>query len=473
MKAIRDWGGVLETGLATIREQYQVPGDFPPAVEAAAAEAATRRPSGHVDRTGWHFVTLDPASSTDLDQAFHIEAAGDDWLLHYAIADVGFFVDPGGPIDVEAWARGETIYLPDGKANLYPRILSEGAASLLPDGDRPSILFTVRIAPDGITRLDGVERALVRSRAKLGYAHVTPDDLPAGLDAIHQRIEAAELARGASRVEPPQQELVEIEPGRFSLDFRPMAPAERSNASLSLATNLAVAQALSAHRTGLFRVMPEPGKMAIKRLRHTARALAIDWAQDASLDVFERSLDPNDPREAAMMLAVRRAGERASYAPFRDGETPWHSAVAATYVHATAPLRRLADRYVCLAALAVCNGEPVPAFVGEAFAALTPVMDRADSKAGQVDAAAIDLAEAVVLQCDVGKAFEARVTDIDQRGARLQLCDLPVVTRLDGEGLSPGDALTVRLTEADPERRLVRFVPIDGAAKHAEDSRPS
>jgi exoribonuclease R len=350
-------------------------------------------------------------------------------------------------------------HLPDGKARLYPQVLSEGAASLLPGADKPSILFTVRIERDGAVCLDGVERALVRSRAKLGYATVQPDDLPPGFDEIDRRIEAAERARGAARVEPPQQELVETEGERFELRFRPMSPIENANASLSLACNLAVGQALLAHRTGLFRVMPEPGKTAAKRLRHTAAALALDWPADATLQNFERSLDPNVPRQAAMMLAIRRAGERATYAPYREDETPWHSAVAATYAHATAPLRRLADRYVCAAALAVANGDLVSPEIEAAFDHLPKVMDRADSKAAQVDRAAIDLAEAVALQGDIGRAFEARVTDIDQRGARLQLCDLPVVARIAQNGLEPGDSIEVKLVEADPGRRSIRFEP--------------
>ena len=100
--------------------------------QEAAKQAAARTPNEHIDRTAVPFVTLDPASSTDLDQAFAIEASGNDLLLHYAIADVAWFVADGDPIDVEAWSRGETFYLPDGKAGLYPRVLAEGAASLLP-----------------------------------------------------------------------------------------------------------------------------------------------------------------------------------------------------------------------------------------------------------------------------------------------------------------------------------------------------
>ena len=98
-----------------------MPDGFPAEVEAAAAEAARRPPSSeHVDRTDRPFVTLDPASATDLDQAFSIESSGDDLLLHYAIADVGHFVRPGDPLDREAWQRGVTVYLPDEKAPLYP-----------------------------------------------------------------------------------------------------------------------------------------------------------------------------------------------------------------------------------------------------------------------------------------------------------------------------------------------------------------
>src|SRR3954469_4234042 len=180
MKAVLDPGQVLAPGLAAIRSQYQVPQAFPPEVLAAAEAAAARRPDAHADRTDRPFVTLDPASSTDLDQAFAIEDAGADLLLHYAIADVGWFVDPGGPVDEEAWRRGATLYLPDGKARLYPAALSEQAASLLPDGPRPAVVFTVRVPPDGAVHLEGAERAIIRSRGKLAYETATLADLPAG-----------------------------------------------------------------------------------------------------------------------------------------------------------------------------------------------------------------------------------------------------------------------------------------------------
>ena len=178
----------LDAGLERIREQFDVPTGFPPPAALAAIQAAARTPGAdHVDRTDRPFVTLDPAGSTDLDQAFALERAGDDVVLHYAIADVGFFVDHGDALDAEAWQRGVTVYMPDEQARLYPAALSEGAASLLPDGPRPAVVFTVRVDGAGAARLDGVERAVVRSRAKLAYETVQPADLPAELRELARR----------------------------------------------------------------------------------------------------------------------------------------------------------------------------------------------------------------------------------------------------------------------------------------------
>ena len=459
MKTLIDPPGALTAGLRQLRAEYAVPAGFPPDVLAAAATAATRAPSEHVDRTDRAFVTLDPASSTDLDQAFAIETSGADLLLHYAIADVAWFVADGDPLDREAWARGETLYLPDGKASLYPPAIGEGAASLLPDGPRPAVVFTVRVAPDGGATLDGAERAVIRSRAKLAYASVRPEDLPPGFDDLAARVAAAEDARGAARVEPPQQEVERTPDGGYTLAFAPRLVSEDRNAALSLATNLAVAAALQAHGTGLFRVMPPPDVGAVARLRHTAAALGLVWPVDKPLTAFERMLETANPRQAAFALAVRRAGQGASYVPYRAGVVPWHAAMAATYCHATAPLRRLADRYVVQAALAVANGRPVPDAVQAAFEKLPAVMARADAIAGRLNRATIDLAEAVMLAGQVGQTFAAVVIDTDDHGARIQLRDSAVVAHLALKGAAPGDAVTVRLVAADPVKRQVTFEP--------------
>ena len=329
---------------------------FPARCSQQREQAAKRLPNGHADWTARRFVTLDPAPSTDLDQAFAIARDGADLILDYAIADVAHFVADGDPVDAAAWKRGETVYLPDGKERLSANP-QRGRREPVAQVDRPAVVFSVRVAPSGTVRLDAATRAIIRSQAKLAYETVTEAGVPDGFAELPARIEQAEDARGAERVDSPEQELMADTSGNYALTIRPQLESEQRNASLSLATNLAIADALLAHQTGLFRVMPKPDERAIRRLHHSAKALGLTWPKEMTLAQFERTLDPANPLHAAFHLAVRRAGPKASYAAFAPGVLPWHSAMAATYVHATAPLRRLADRFVIEATLQVANGQ--------------------------------------------------------------------------------------------------------------------
>jgi exoribonuclease R len=255
----------------------------------------------------------------------------------------------------------------------------------------------------------------------------------------------------------PEQE-IELRPDDgFELRYRPRTPAEEQNAALSLAANTAIADALLAARTGLFRVMPEVDGAHARRLRHSAQAFGLEWHKDDSLSMFVRSLPRSDPRTSAFLLTVRRASGGASYAPYHEGVRPWHSAVAATYAHATAPLRRLQDRYVIGAVLAIANGEQPPGDIEAAFERLPAAMEVGEQRANRADRAALDLAEAVVLEGCEGQLFDAVVIDEDDRGVVIQIADPAVVARVDAHHVDPGDQVRVRLVAAEPEHRTVRF----------------
>ena len=134
-----DAAEAMGAGLDRIRDECEVPSGFPIAVMQAADEAAAR-PIGdeHTDRTDMAFATLDPVGSVDLDQAFAIDAPArpdGDIVLHYAIADVGWFVRPGDALDTEAFRRGVTVYLhqvgdPGNVGTLCRSAVAFGAAGL-------------------------------------------------------------------------------------------------------------------------------------------------------------------------------------------------------------------------------------------------------------------------------------------------------------------------------------------------------
>ena len=158
---------------SVIRRELKLPTDFPPEALREANEVAGATPMPATDLTDVPFVTIDPATSKDLDQAMHLSRRdGGGYRVRYAIADVAAFVRPGGPLDAETWSRGQTIYLPDGRIPLHPTVLSEGAVSLFPDVDRAAVVWTIDVDADGAITATRLERARIRSRAKLDYVGV-------------------------------------------------------------------------------------------------------------------------------------------------------------------------------------------------------------------------------------------------------------------------------------------------------------
>ena len=155
-----------------LREELGVPDGWPPAA-LAEAEAAARSPDlPELDRTDLPLFTVDPEGSRDLDQAVAIERRAGGYRVHYAIADVAAFVVANGPLDSEAHRRGVTLYAPDRSVPLYPDVLGAGAASLLPDGVRPALLWSHDLDGDGELVATDVRRARVRSRQRMTYTQV-------------------------------------------------------------------------------------------------------------------------------------------------------------------------------------------------------------------------------------------------------------------------------------------------------------
>jgi exoribonuclease R len=461
MRADDNATALLKAGLDALRTQYAVPDSFPPDVLEAADKAAARpvTTEGRRDARDLPMMTLDPASSIDLDQAFSIAAEGDVLVLSYAIADVGFFVDRGGVIEAEAWKRGSTVYLPDGRTPQYPPVLCEDAASLLPDVDRPCILLTVLVAPDGGSTLRTAEWAVIRSRAKLAYETATTAEYGDLLPDLFRRIHEAEDRRGASRIDFPEQD-VETDPsvpGGLRLVARDRNESEDQNSGMSLAANLAGARAMLDAHTGLFRTMEEPNNGAIRALHYAARALGIEWKKGETLRELNGTLDPKNAKHVAFLLQARRAGGGATYSVFDPAKLPWHAAIADSYAHATAPLRRLADRYVLDLVVALTSGLAPNAAELATLAELPAVMERAESVGHKLDRAAIDLIEAVTLVDRVGEVFDAVVTSVERGLAAIQLADPPVWAKVPAPNAEPGDAVRVKLVSSDPAAHQIRF----------------
>ncbi|HET6632579.1 MAG TPA: RNB domain-containing ribonuclease [Rhodanobacteraceae bacterium] len=461
---------VLARGMDEIVKELKLPQGFPAEVEAAAAAAAKNPRLPDEDRTDIPLVTIDPPESMDLDQAMHVERRDGGYRVYYAIADVAAFVRPGDAIDIEARRRGETLYGADSAIPLHPTVLCNGATSLLPDQLRPALLWTIDLDTGGEGIAVDVHRARVRSRAKLNYAGVqaeidagTADPMWAVLREIGELRAAREKRRGGVSLPLPEQEIRVDDDGRWHLEHRGRLAVENWNEQISLLTGMAAAHIMVKGRIGLLRTLPPPPHWAIERLRRSARGLHIDWPAGLDYAGFIATLDPARPHHIAMLIACTTVLRGAGYAAF-DGELPeqpLQSALAAEYAHATAPLRRLVDRFVGETCVALCAGEPVPDWVREALPTLPDIMQSAGQRASRYEHAVLNLAEAALLSARVGEHFAGVVVDLDrhdpQRGD-VMIADPAIQAKVDGPRPLPlGEDVQVTLAEADPATRTTRF----------------
>ncbi|MEU5693779.1 RNB domain-containing ribonuclease [Actinosynnema sp. NPDC020468] len=464
---------VIRTGRADldfggIRTEFGLPSAFPPEVLVEAERAVARgyTVAGREDATDLPLVTIDPPGSKDLDQALLVQRVGAGFRVHYAIADLGVFVVPGGKMDAEVRRRGQTLYLPDGNVPLHPTVLSEGAASLLPDQVRPAVLWTFECGADGEPVDVRVRHAIVRSVARFDYEGVqksfdagTPHPSVEALPDFGRLRRQLAVERGAVELQLPEQEIVPNGGGDWKLVVRPRAAVDAWNAEISLMTGMAAARIMIDARVGVLRTLPDADDGAVQKLRRSADALGVPWPEGVTPSRFLAGLDPTRPESLALFSDATKLLRGAGYTAF-DGTLPavtTHAGVAAPYAHVTAPLRRLVDRFGTEVCLAVTAGREVPAWLRDALPLLPSLMGGSDAVAGKVERACLDQVEAWVLADRVGAEFDAVVLRAEGHGADVFVAQPPVMGRCSGDELPEGETIRVRLLEADPARRKVIF----------------
>lgn len=461
----------LEAAFASVREEFAVRQEFPEEVVAEAQAAVAHPELPDRDETLIEFITIDPPGSMDLDQAMHIELAADPdshYRVRYAIADVPAFVAAGGATDAEVRLRGQTIYCPDTRVPLHPTIISEEAASLLPDVTRPAYVWDMLLDSDGRRVSASLYRAMVRSRRRYTYAEVQAqvDDGSAEpslvlLQELGRLRVARESERGGASLPMPEQE-VHVEEGRYFVRSRPLLEAEEWNAQISLLTGIVAADMMLRGGVGILRTMPPADEHSIDRFRRQATALGVDWPSGLGYGDFLRTLDRNEPSHLAVIHDATALFRGAGYTPFRSEipEQTLQSAIAAPYAHVTAPLRRLVDRFGLAICAALDAGDPVPSWAVDALDELPDIMNASGQQARAVERGCLDAVEAAVLQTRVGEVFAAVVVDLTSSDKPIiQIAEPAIAAVAEGEA-ELGSAIQVRLTTADVEARTVTFVVV-------------
>ncbi len=348
----------------TLLASYAVPVLWPEGVETAAARLPRQVQAGrHPDRRSLvdlPLVTIDGETARDFDDAVYAERGSAGWRLVVAIADVAHYVKPGSVLDLCAWERGNSVYLPDRVIPMLPEALSNGLCSLRPEEPRLALVCDMQVTDAG--RVAGFEfyEAVIRSWRRLTYNRVQ-EFLESGaldveaqvqeslhqLQAVFQRFRRAREERGALDFDT-HEAVLELDDGHL----RAIHPVTRLDAhrlieEAMIAANVCAAEFLeSAARPGMYRVHEPPDSAKKEQLRQALAFAGIRLAKGElppkALQKALAGLGERPDRWIFEMLALRSMNQ-AVYSPVNKGH---YGLALARYMHFTSPIRRYADLVV-------------------------------------------------------------------------------------------------------------------------------
>ena len=472
----------------------------------AEAERAAKLPLSHEHREDLRdvpIVAIDPADARDHDDAIWAEPDGEGgYRAIVAIADVSFYVRPGGQLDREARKRGNSVYFPDRVVPMLPEVLSADVCSLKQGEDRAAMACHIRISPEGKVTKWRFTRALVRIAHNIAY-----EDAQAAIDegSANEQLQnlwgawkllfAARNARDPLELELPERQVRLDEHGKIAeIAVRERLDAHRVVEDFMIAANVAAAKALEAKTSPVvYRVHEPPSREKLVALRDYMKTFGHSLAlgQVITPSLFNRMLKDiaDEAEKAQVMEAVLRSQTQAYYGPDNAG----HFGLAlGSYAHFTSPIRRYADLLVHRALVdaykleqpAPKGGLPETSGLSDRDRAdlskVTDAISKAERRAMEAERDTIDRYVAAWLAGRVGEVFETRITGVQSFGFFATIVGtggdglVPVSTlgreyfrydeasqTLTGEGsgtrFAPGDRLQLRLAEANPLTGALKF----------------
>ena len=469
--------------------EFDIPTEFPAAALAEAKGAGPPAPDGRADLRDLALVTIDGSDARDFDDAVWAEPDPDPenrggWHLVVAIADVAHYVSSGSALDREAELRGNSVYFPDRVVPMLPEALSNGLCSLVPGEDRACLAAHLWIDAQGRKLRHGFERAIMRSAARLTYDEVQAardgsQKLGIGknrLDALYSAwtaLDRARVERGALALDLVEYKVVlDVRKQPVAVEPRPRLDSHKLIEEFMILANVAAAEELEARRRPcIYRVHDAPDPERLDGLRQTlidlgVPGLALAKGQALRPELFNRILARAAGRPEAALIndLVLRAQAQAAYSPANIG----HFGLALRrYAHFTSPIRRYADLLVHRALL------NEPSVRGEQLAAIAEHISATERRATAAERAALDRYRVQLCAGMIGQVFAARVSGVVRFGlfvrmaesgtdGLIPLSNLPIgpyrfdpkrqrlSARHGRRNFGLGDAVTVRLVEADP-----------------------
>ncbi|MBI3962136.1 MAG: ribonuclease R [Deinococcus sp.] len=492
--------------------QFGLQPEFAPAALAQAQAIHQKIPGtalqGRQDLRNRLVFTIDDADAQDFDDAVSLEElGGGNWRLGVHIADVSYYVHPGSPLDLEARARGTSVYLPGYTLHMLPEQLSHGICSLLEGQDRLTASVFLDLNEKGKVLRSGIKESVIRSQARLTYDQVQAlaeggefKGKPELAAMLRKLLEVSELlyhrrlAQGSLDLSLVERQV------QLDGDQVEIVPVHRNAArglieECMLLANQAVADYLVQHHLpGIFRIHEEPDPQKLARLGEALASLGIVLRGGAlSAGNLGEALAAvrQLPEAPVIQTLVLRSLKQARYSPENKG----HFGLALeSYLHFTSPIRRYPDLVVHRLLRASRSGDKqqvaqLQGQLGE-IAAHSSLMER---RAQEAEQDLTDYYQARWARQRLGEVYQGTISSVTPYGLYVELENgvqglvhvsslhddyythdehrQLLMGRSRGRRFQLGDQLSVQIAAATPQTRQIDFV-LAADEKPAKGQRP-
>ena len=482
----------------------EIPYIFP---DNVLKQANNIKPISEKGREDWRdipFITIDPATAKDHDDA--VFACSDDdpnniggHIIYIAIADVAAYVISGSDIDKEAYLRGNSVYFPDRVVPMLPENISNNLCSLIEGETRPAMALKMRIDNNGKKIEHGFFRVLMKSTAKLSYQQAqaaidgNPDNktkpllkpILKPLWAAYQAMIKAKEKRKPLELDLPERRIELDKTGMVkNIYVPPRLDAHRLIEEMMIAANVCAAQTLEQHNSALlYRVHDKPGQEKLIALREFLSSLKMPFIKSdvVKTEHFNQALKIAKQGENSQQVneMVLRSQSQAEYSPVNLGHFGLN---LDRYAHFTSPIRRYSDLIIHRALISALKlgKDGIGQQDIKRMAQIGQHLSFTERRAMAAERETTDRLVAYFMSEKINSTFEGRISGVTKSGLFVRLNKtgadgfIPASTigsdyyryveqqqamigEKTGERFRLGDEVKVRLLEVAPMAGALRF----------------
>ena len=327
------------------------------------------------DLTNELIITIDGADAKDLDDAITVKQLDNgNYLLGVYIADVSNYVKEGTFLDLEAFERGTSVYLPDRVIPMLPKKLSNGICSLNEGVDRLVMGCEIEVNEFGEIINSEIFEGVINSKHRMTYDDVNKIlngdevlinkysdiyDMLISANHLSKILNKKRIERGAFMFETPEAKIILNDNGNVvDIVLRQRFDAECLIEEFMLLANECVAETMTwLDVPFIYRVHEEPLDDKVNKLMLLVNNFGYDYKLKGQKgvsrllqkilqdhDLNEEGLSQEDiTRRGIVNKALIRTMAKAKYQETNIGHFGLGSKC---YTHFTSPIRRYPDLLV-------------------------------------------------------------------------------------------------------------------------------